>query len=207
MSSIHEQVAALRQETLEALTPTLTDDQNQVVFGEGAPTSPLMLVGEAPGPQEDRDGRPFVGRSGRLLDEVLGQLGIERERLWISNLVKVWPNVRKGRSLRTRPPRAAEKKASRPFFDREVALIAPRVLLAIGGTAASGLLGRKVALGEIRGRWQDGPGGIPTLVTYHPSYLLRLDGMDPVRAAEFRQNFTDDLRLAAERAGLLEPNT
>lgn len=204
MSSIQRQLETLRAETIQALEGSLTEDQRQVVFGEGEPTSPLMVVGEAPGPQEDREGRPFVGRSGRLLNEVLTTLGLDRERLWITNLVKVWPNRRRGSSLRTRPPLAVEKRASRPFFDREVALIGPQVLLALGGTAAAGLLGRSVRLGQSRGRWHEGPGGTPTLVTYHPSYLLRLDGMDPARATEFRRHFTDDIRLAAERAGLLE---
>ncbi len=111
-----ERVSSLKAETIEALTPTLTPDQHQVVFGSGDPTSPLMLVGEAPGPQEDARGEPFVGKSGQLLQQVLGEVGITRSQIWISNVVKVWPTTRDGKSLKTRPPTAAEKKPAAPFL-------------------------------------------------------------------------------------------
>lgn len=204
--SRQEAIERLRQETIEALSPELTEDQTQVVFGTGDPASPLMLVGEAPGPQEDAAGIPFVGPSGKLLGEALDELGLDREQLWISNTVKVWPNRRNGRSLRTRPPYAAEKRASRPFFDREIELIQPEVILCLGGTAAQALLGKDFRITKERGEWREGPHGIPTIATLHPSYILRLQGMAPQEGVEALQHFTDDLRRAASRAGLLEEN-
>lgn len=202
---IAESIEQLRAETVAALTPELGEDQTQVVFADGDPASPLMLVGEAPGPEEDKQGRPFVGASGRLLNETLQKLGLARDQLWISNTVKVWPNQRSGRSLKTRPPNAAEKKASRPFFDREVALVRPQVILCLGGTAAQALIGKTFKITQERGEWREGPHGIPTIATLHPSYILRLQGMDPRAGEEAMQFFATDLRRAAERAGLLEP--
>ncbi len=201
---IEQAIEQLRAETIEALTPDLAEDQTQVVFADGNPNSPLMLVGEAPGPEEDRKGTPFVGASGRLLNQALEQLGLDREKLWISNTVKVWPNQRSGRSLKTRPPNAAEKKASRPFFDREIELIRPRAILCLGGTAAQALIGKSFKITKERGEWREGPLGIPTMATLHPSYILRLQGMAPESGEEALRNFTDDLRRAALRAGLLE---
>jgi DNA polymerase len=204
MLDIEQAIEQLRAETIEALTPDLAEDQTQVVFADGNPNSPLMLVGEAPGPEEDRKGTPFVGASGRLLNQALEQLGLDREKLWISNTVKVWPNQRSGRSLKTRPPNAAEKKASRPFFDREIELIRPRAILCLGGTAAQALIGKSFKITKERGEWREGPLGIPTMATLHPSYILRLQGMAPESGEEALRNFTDDLRRAAQRAGLLE---
>ncbi|HBY92470.1 MAG: uracil-DNA glycosylase [Ardenticatenaceae bacterium] len=200
MSAV-EAIAALRDETVAALTLTLDQDQIQVVFGVGDPTSPLMIVGEAPGPQEARQGEPFVGPSGALLNETLGELGVSRDQVWISNVVKVWPLTRSGRSVRTRPPTAAEQRASWPFFERELEIVHPRVLVLLGGTAARAILGKNFKITAGRGQWRDGPRGIPTLATFHPSYVLRLQGMDAARGDEVLAQFKQDLRRAVERAG------
>lgn len=204
MDEKHQAIAALWGEAIQTLTPLLTADQRQVVLADGDADAPLMLVGEAPGPQEDREGRPFVGPSGRLLDEVLAKLKLGREQLWITNTVKVWPTTRTGRSLKTRPPNAAEKKASHPFFAREVAIIAPKAILCLGGTAAQALIGKQFRITRERGEWREGPEGIPTMATLHPSYILRLQGMAPEQGAQALNDFTADLRQAAQRAGLLE---
>jgi DNA polymerase len=197
-------VMALKAETIDALTPTLTPDQRQVVFGFGDPASPLMLVGEAPGPQEDAQGEPFVGKSGQLLQQVLGELGLERKDVWISNVVKVWPTKREGKSLKTRPPSAAEKKASRPYFERELELIRPKVVLCLGGTAAQALLGKDFKITAARGEFREGPLGTPTIATLHPSYILRLQGMAPAEYEIALENFRTDVRTAVERAGMLK---
>jgi uracil-DNA glycosylase len=199
-----EAIAALRQEAIESLTPLLTPDQRQVVFGSGDPESPLMLVGEAPGPQEDREGEPFVGPSGQLLNTALEKIGLDRGRIWISNTVKVWPTRRSGTSLKTRPPNAAEKKASRPFFEREIDIIRPRVILCLGGTAAQALISKDFKITRERGEWRDGPNGIPTVATYHPSYLIRLQRGTPEQGQKALEEFHNDLTHAASRAGLLE---
>jgi uracil-DNA glycosylase len=199
-----EAIEALRLEVIECLTPLLTDDQRQVVFGSGDPESPLMLVGEAPGPQEDREGEPFVGPSGQLLNNALEEIGLDRARIWISNTVKVWPTRRNGRSLKTRPPNAAEKKASRPFFEREIEIIQPRVILCLGGTAAQALISKDFKITRERGEWRAGPMDIPTVATYHPSYLIRLQRGTPEQGQKALEEFHEDLTRAASRAGLLE---
>lgn len=201
--TVVEAIAALREQAIATLASTLDEDQIQVVFGAGDPTSPLMIVGEAPRPQEARQGVPFVGPSGELLNETLRELGIDRDRVWISNVVKVWPLTRSGRSVRTRPPTAAEQRASWPFFERELEIIRPKVLVLLGGTAAKAVLGKNFKITAERGEWREGPLGIPALATYHPSYVLRLQGMDPARGAEVLAQFKRDLQRAVERAGLL----
>lgn len=198
-----EAINNLRNETINALTPLLTADQTQVVFGEGDPNSPLMLIGEAPGPQEDKQGRPFIGKSGKLLAEVLDLLGLKREQIWISNTVKIWPNKRSKNRLKTRPPYAAEKRASRPFFDREIQLIQPQVIVCVGGTAAKALIGKEFKITQERGQWREGPFNIPTLATLHPSYILRLQGMAPEKGKQALIDFRADLRRAFIRAGLV----
>lgn len=200
--SVEEAIGALRDEAIAALAPTLEADQIQVVFGVGDPTSPLMIVGEAPGPQEARQGEPFVGPSGALLNETLRDLGVSRDQVWISNVVKIWPVTRSGRSLRTRPPTAAEQRASWPFFERELSIIRPNVLALLGGTAAKAVLGKNFKITSERGEWRAGPLGIPTLATFHPAYVLRLQGMAPERGATALSQFKQDLQRAVERAGL-----
>ncbi len=203
--TLQEAIAALQVETVTAITPLLTADQTQVVFGSGDPMSPLMLVGEAPGPQEDAQGIPFVGKSGQLLQKVLNENGIDRNQVWISNVVKVWPTKRDGKSLKTRPPTAAEKKASRPYFDREMEIIRPAAILCLGGTAAQALLGKDFKITTSRGEWRDGPLGIPTIATLHPSYILRLQGMAPDAYETAIVDFQSDVKKAVERAGLAAP--
>ncbi|MCB0075995.1 MAG: uracil-DNA glycosylase [Anaerolineales bacterium] len=203
MTTKESEMALLRAEALETLSPTLSADQHQVVFGGGDPAARLVLVGEAPGPQEDKQGIPFVGRSGQYLEQALQQLGLRRETLWISNVVKVWPTTRSGKSLRTRPPNAAERRASWEFFQREMALVDPVAILCLGGTAAKQLIGPSFKITQERGEWRTGPHQIPTLATYHPSYLLRMEGMRPEEAERMAAEFLSDLRRAAQRAGLV----
>ncbi|MBM3557211.1 MAG: uracil-DNA glycosylase, partial [Alphaproteobacteria bacterium] len=151
-----------------ALRKTATN----LVFADGVPGAPLMVVGEAPGADEDRLGRPFVGVSGQLLDRMLGAIGHERKsNAFISNVI-FW------RPPGNRKPTAEEIATCLPFIERLIVLARPQVLLLAGATAASALLQRTEAVGRLRGQWIDyRPTGleraIPTLVTYHPAYLLR----------------------------------
>lgn len=142
-----------------------------LVFGEGNPEAPVMLIGEAPGEDEDRQGRPFVGRSGQLLDRMLAWIGLDRSRVYITNILP-W------RPPGNRSPTDGEIVALLPFIQRHIALVRPQVLVFLGGTAAKTLLGRSEGITRLRGRWFDytGPGldrPIPALPTYHPAYLLR----------------------------------
>lgn len=142
-----------------------------LVFADGDPNAEVMVIGEAPGEDEDRQGRPFVGASGRLLDRMLACIGLDRSRVYITNILP-W------RPPGNRKPHPAEILACLPFVQRHVALVAPRALLLLGGTSASALLDTSVGITRLRGRWSDlsVPGvaqAIPALATYHPAYLLR----------------------------------
>ncbi len=143
----------------------LARKRNRIVFGEGDPHARLMFVGEAPGKDEDRTGRPFVGQAGKLLDGMIEALGLRRGEVYIANVVKCRPPG-------NRDPKEAEKAACAPFLDRQIELIAPRVLVALGKPAAQRLTGSTGPIGSLRGRWLTYR-GIPLLATYHPAYLLR----------------------------------
>jgi len=139
------------------------------VFGEGAADAALMVIGEAPGAEEDRQGRPFCGVSGRLLDDMLASIGYDRTNAYITNVVP-W------RPPGNRKPTPAEVSVCIPFIERHVALVAPRVLLLVGGLAASSLLGTNAGITRLRGRWetvQAGQHTIDAMPTFHPAYLLR----------------------------------
>lgn len=156
------------------------------VFADGTPHAPVMIIGEAPGADEDRIGRPFVGRSGQLLDRMLAAIGLERQRnVYITNVL-FW------RPPGNRKPTDEELTACLPFVWRHIVLNAPKLLVLCGGTATSTLLGRREGIMKLRGRWFDlaVPGldhPIHTLTTYHPSFLLRA----PTRKSESWRDFLD----------------
>ena len=140
-----------------------------LVFGDGDPRADLMFVGEAPGREEDRQGLPFVGPSGQLLSKMLAAIGLAREAVYIANAIP-W------RPPGNRPPTPLEIEICRPFIERQIALVAPRVLVCLGGSAAKTLLNTTQGIRSLRGRWQErvyGGHHARVLPTYHPAYLLR----------------------------------
>lgn len=140
-----------------------------LVFGDGNPAADVMLIGEAPGADEDRQGLPFVGVSGQLLDKMLASIGLDRNTAYITNILP-W------RPPGNRKPTPAESAMCMPFIRRHIELVGPRVLVLLGGTSASSLLGRSEGIMRMRGRWFEysGRGGqIPAMPTYHPAFLLR----------------------------------
>ena len=140
-----------------------------LVFGDGAPDAALMCVGEAPGADEDREGRPFVGVSGQLLDRMLAAIGQDRSKARIANILP-W------RPPGNRKPTAAETAMCLPFIRRQIELVSPKVLLLVGGVALGNLLGRAEGIQKLRGRWlvyETPEGGIPAMATFHPAFLLR----------------------------------
>lgn len=179
-----------RLESLEAVAKQvagctlcgLSKGRNRTVPGEGSPTARLMLVGEGPGATEDETGRPFVGAAGELLTQILGSIGIPRESVFIANIVKCRPP-------QNRKPLPDESAACLPYLHRQVQLVNPKVLVALGATAAEGLLGARQSLGNLRGLvhsfW-----GIPLVVTYHPAALLR----NP----NWKKPTWDDVRIARQ---------
>lgn len=168
----------------------------RLVLGEGNPAADLALVGEAPGGQEERRGRPFVGPAGQVLDEALAAAGLQRDALWITNIVKCRPTTEGlGGRLRNRTPASDEIQWFLPWVLRELEIVAPRVIVCLGATAANALLGTTVRITRQRGQWFKGPHGIDTIVTYHPAYLLRRSSDREERYVEF----VHDLRSAAVR--------
>jgi uracil-DNA glycosylase len=166
-TSLAELAAAVAAFEGCALKRTATN----TVFADGVAGAPLMVIGEAPGADEDRLGLPFVGRSGQLLDRMLAAIGYDRRRnAYITNVL-FW------RPPGNRKPTPDEVAACLPFVWRHIALAAPKVVLLCGGTATSALLGRAEGIMRLRGRWleltADGGPAVPTLATYHPSFLLR----------------------------------
>ncbi len=150
--------------------------RTQSVYGEGDPCAALMVVGEGPGETEDRLGRPFVGRAGELLDKMLAAIDLPREDVFICNTVKCRPTLDDGKRLRNRAPDPQEMKNCRPYLDLQIDIIRPRVILALGAPAAKSFMGEKFSITKGRGQWYDGPGGIPTIATFHPAYILRQTG-------------------------------
>jgi uracil-DNA glycosylase len=152
---------------------TLRETALNLCFADGSPHAEVMLIGEAPGAEEDRLGRPFVGQSGKLLDKMLGTIGLERRAVYITNVI-YW------RPPGNRSPTQAEIAACQPFLERQVELLKPKVIVFLGGIAARGLLGVKEGVTKLRGRRlvYTAAGGtrIPAMVTFHPAFLLRQPG-------------------------------
>ena len=141
--------------------------RTQTVFGTGSTRARWMFVGEAPGAEEDRQGEPFVGRAGQLLNAMLDAVGLSRQQVYIANILKCRPP-------RNRDPRPAEAASCREYLDRQIELLDPVLIVAIGRIAAQNLLATDAALGRLRGRVHElGPAKRPVIVTYHPAYLLR----------------------------------
>jgi uracil-DNA glycosylase family 4 len=170
------------------------------VYGEGDPCAQLMVVGEGPGETEDQLGRPFVGKAGQLLDRMIAAIELPREDVYICNTVKCRPTVPGPHGPRNRAPDETEIENCRSFLDEQIAVVAPRVILALGAPAAKSFLGRDFQITRMRGRWYIGPHDTPLMVTFHPAYVLRQTGGE-IEAVK-RMVWAD---LKAVRAKLDEP--
>ena len=180
----------------------LHEHATQVVPGEGPPTAPLMMVGEQPGDTEDLKGRPFVGPAGQLLDESLRRAGIDRSAVFLTNAVKHFKFTLKGRRRLHQSPGTSEIAACRWWSEREIALVRPRLLVALGATAAESLTGSRKDVLRRRGAIEEGRDGLPVFLTVHPSFLLRLS--DRAEQEEETGRFVADLLAArAHLDGLL----
>lgn len=169
---------------------------NQAVMGEGPRKAALMIVGEQPGDQEDLAGRPFVGPAGRVLNAHLERAGIDRRQVYLTNAVKHFKFVQRGKRRLHQSPTAKEIDICRFWLDGEKAIVKPQLLLALGGTAARGLLGKTMTISKLRGQPHSLTGGGELWVTAHPSYLLRLK--DEMKEQQERL-FQADLAAVAER--------
>jgi DNA polymerase len=179
----------LASEVRECVLCGLCKTRTQTVFGVGNRHAELLVVGEAPGADEDRQGEPFVGRAGQLLNSMLRAAGTPRESVYIANLLKCRPPG-------NRDPAPQEVSSCQPYLQRQIELLAPRVMLAVGRIAAQNLLGTETPIGKLRGIvHRFGSKGTPLIVTYHPAYLLR-------SPTEKRKSWKDLQLLRSELARL-----
>ena len=170
------------------------------VFGEGSLNSRLAIVGEAPGKQEVEEGRPFVGNAGKLLDKLLVEAGIDRSKVYVTNVVKVRPTRVSGGRTTNRPPRAGEIREGMEVLREELGLVKPRALILLGSTPAKALIKKSFTLKSERGTLFDSDLGLPALATYHPAYLLRLRGASSEDYDQMRAQVVGDLGAAWEHA-------
>ena len=178
-----ERLRAVAAEAQGCTACRLCEQRNTVVFGDGDGDADLMFVGEGPGYNEDQQGLPFVGPAGQLLNRIIGAIDLRREDVYITNVVKCRPP-------NNRDPQPDETAACRPFLDRQIELVAPSVIVALGRVAAQQLLQTKDSLGRMRGRWHE-VRGVPVRVTYHPAFLLR----DP----SYKRAAWEDMQLVRDR--------
>ncbi|MEE4200118.1 UdgX family uracil-DNA binding protein [Erythrobacter sp.] len=175
--------------------------ENRAVMGEGPRRAPLMIVGEQPGDQEDQGGRPFIGPAGQLLDEYLERTGIDRSETYVTNAVKHFKYVQRGKRRIHQSPGAKEIDTCRWWLEAERDIVKPRVILALGASAARSLIGKTVSISKVRGEPIALEGGAELWVTAHPSYLLRLDGDARDKQAAM---FAADLAAVRERLEEME---
>jgi DNA polymerase len=187
-------IEALRAEAVGCRACPLWQDATQTVFGEGPPDARLMLVGEQAGDKEDLAGTPFVGPAGQLLDRALQEAGIVRAQVYVTNAVKHFKFVPRGKIRVHQKPNTSEIKACRQWFERELQTVRPALVVAMGATAAHSLFGKATPVNASRGRIIELDATTRAVVTVHPSYLLRLPDPD-AREREYRR-FVDDLTLA-----------
>jgi DNA polymerase len=168
--------------------------RRSVVFGVGTPEAALMFVGEAPGADEDAQGEPFVGRAGQLLTRIIETMGLNRDRVYIANILKCRPNT-PGQNAGNRKPTPTEMVTCLPYLLEQIDIIRPKVLVGLGATAVEGLMGKIEGITRLRGRWLEFR-GTPLMPTYHPAYLLRN------QAPSERRKVWEDMLEVMARLGL-----
>jgi len=188
-------LAELREQALACVQcPNLVASRKQVVFGVGNETADLMFVGEAPGADEDAQGEPFVGKAGQLLTKIIQTMGLNRDEVYIANILKCRPDTPRQRSG-NRPPTVEEMTTCSPWLHRQIDLIKPSIIVALGKTAVEGLLAQQVAITRFRGTWQTYR-GIPLMPTFHPAYLLHQQSLTSKR------KIWEDMLAVMEKLGM-----
>ena len=187
--------AELRQRAMACVRcPHLASARKNVVFGVGDINAQLMFIGEAPGADEDDQGEPFVGKAGLLLTRIIRTMGLTRESVYIGNILKCRPDT-PGQASGNRKPTAEEMQTCIPYLHEQIDLIRPKVIVALGGTAVEGLLGKTIGITKLRGQWRTYR-GIPLMPTYHPAYLLRNQALSEKRRV------WEDMLQVMEKLGL-----
>src|SRR3984885_8261209 len=195
--SAHASLANLRRAASGCEACDLWKTGTQTVFGEGKSSAVVMMVGEQPGDQEDRAGRPFVGPAGRILDQALEEAGIERAEVYVTNVVKhfKWSPAERGKRRIHKKPAYSEIKACRPWLDAELDAVKPEVVVCLGATAAQAIFGRQFRITQQRGRMMNSPISSKTLATFHPSAILRAPDAESRQA--MHKTLVQDLKKAA----------
>jgi DNA polymerase len=188
----HPTLRALREEVQRCRGCDLYRYASQAVFGEGPRSARIVLVGEQPGDEEDRQGHPFVGPAGKLLNRALEEAGIQRSEVYVTNAVKHFKFEERGKRRIHKKPRVSEVKACHPWLEAEISLLKPEVIVCLGATAAQALLGPKFRLTKERGKFVTHPWGPHVTATIHPSAVLRAPDAEQ-RHEEYRK-FVDDLK-------------
>jgi DNA polymerase len=189
-------VRKLREAAAGCRACPLWKDATQTVFGEGPAKAAIVLVGEQPGDREDREGRPFVGPAGQVLDDALTDAGIDRKQVYLTNAVKHFKWTSRGKRRIHQKPNAEEIAACRPWLDAELAVVKPDVLVALGATAAQTLLGRGFRVTRERGVPVDSDLAPNVIATVHPSSILR--ARDEAERREAYEAFVADLEVVAK---------
>lgn len=171
----------------------LCSTRTQTVFSDGEPGAELCFIGEAPGADEDAQGKPFVGAAGQLLNKIIAAMGFKREEVYICNILKCRPP-------NNRTPLPNEAQNCRPYLDKQLSLVQPKFMVALGGCAAQNLLGTTTPIGKLRGKFHD-YNGIPVVVTYHPAYLL------PHRSPDSKKLVWEDMKMLLTKMGRPIPAT
>jgi uracil-DNA glycosylase len=201
METKEQLLQALKNEVEGCSRCRLSGTRNMAVFGEGNPDAEIMFIGEGPGKQEDLTGRPFVGRAGELLTRIIELgMGVPRSSVFIANLVKCRPTVDM-KFERDRPPDNEELTACSPYIQRQVEIIQPRVIVALGSPSAKFLLDTSAGITKLRGNWGSF-NGIPVMPTYHPSYVLRNGG----ETSPLRMDVWNDIKKVLRKLGKPIPN-
>ncbi len=193
---VEELLAEVEARAKQCVACPLAHTRTNVVFGEGNPRAPLVLVGEGPGEQEDATGRPFVGRAGALLDKALREAGMARRHVYICNIVKCRAYVIENGRARNRPPTAEEIQACSTWLDAQLTIIKPLVIVCLGGPAASTLIHKNFKIMQDRGKWFSNRYAPAVIAALHPAYILRQAGEAYEKAY---RSLVDDLIAARER--------
>ncbi len=176
----------------------LAETRTKVVFGDGSADSPLMLIGEGPGMNEDATGLPFVGRAGTLLDECLREAGMLRKHIYLTNVVKCRPTLEEAGRIKNRPPRADEAGTCVTLWlEKQIAIVQPSVILCLGAPAANAIIHRSFKMTQERGQWFESKYVRFAMAALHPAYILRQEGEAYDTA---RQTLVDDLMAARDKA-------
>jgi uracil-DNA glycosylase len=191
-----DRLAVVAAQAAVCVACALAKTRTRVVFGEGNPEAPLMLIGEGPGQNEDSTGRPFVGRAGVLLDACLRENGISRKHIYITNVVRCRPTLVESGTVKNRPPTPEEVRACTHWLEQTIAIVQPRVILCLGAPAASFIIHKGFKMTQQRSQWFESKYARYAMAAWHPAYILRQEG-EAYEAA--RQSLVADIGTARQK--------